>query len=91
MLTGCFAAVESKAHLHDDENSSKDRQEASPCDPSNLLKLPWTSSNKYHYGCDDGEVIRAERMVGESIECRRCADDARSSDKNESNEKEYAC
>lgn len=70
-----------RSDLHNDEDSDKDRCEASPGNPRKLLKLAYACAQCDHDGRDDGEVIGAKRVVGECIERRgnahhpRCTND----------------
>lgn len=55
--------------LHNNEHSHEDGDETSPGNPCDLLKLAYTCADTDHKRCDDGEVVRAKRMVRECVKC----------------------
>lgn len=76
--------------LHYDEDRNEDGDKSSPGDPCNLLELTNTRTNTNHNRGDDGEVVRAERVIGQCIQCSGNTHHSRSSDNNKSNQEEDA-
>lgn len=77
-------------NLHDDKHSDENRDKARPSNPSDLLELPHTRTRAHHDRRDDGEVVCAERVVGQRVESCRYTDYTRCCDDDERNEEEDA-
>lgn len=77
-------------NLHDDEYSDENRYESRPRNPSNLLKLPHTRTRSHHNRRDDREVVCAEGVVRQSVECCRYTYYTRCSNDDEGNKEKNA-